>query len=123
MASGVEAHGQRTGWPGWARGGTPGDRRVGPRVPRSTHRKDRGPGGRLAIVGLVPRGGESRERARGVPKRTGDQVEVSGVNGGRRRRTAARGAHQPPFLGPWDKTPAWRCLAGREGQAQHEERG
>ena len=87
---------------------------VGPRVPRSTPGRA-GAWGRLAIVGSVPRGGESRERARGVPKRTGDQVEVSGVNGGRRRRTAARGAHQPPFLGPWTKPrpgDAWPGVKG-----------
>ena len=73
----------------------------------------------MAIVGLVPRGGESRER-QGVPKRTGDQVKMSEVDGGRQRRDRREGgaclSRRLPFLGPWDEPRPGDAWPGAKGK-------
>ena len=120
--SGVEAHGQRAGRPGWDRGGTPGDRRAGPRVPRSTHRKDRGLGGCLAIVGLDPRAGSPGS----VP---GESRENGRPGEGWKSTTAAgdgppRGGRVSPPSWARGRTPGLAVPGrARRGQAQRGERG
>ena len=111
--SGVEAHGQRAGRPGWGRGGLV---TAGPdRVSRGQLTEGQGPGRLPGNQSVRSAGGESRERARGVP-RDGRPGEGWMSTTGRRRRTAARGAcGAAPLPGPVDELPAWRCLAGREG--------
>ena len=89
---------------------------VGPaRVSHGQLTEGQGPGRLPGNRSVRSAGGESRERARGVP-RDGRPGEGWMSTTGRRRRTAARGAcGAAPLPGPVDELPAWRCLAGREG--------
>ena len=103
-------------------GGAPGDRRVGPRVPRSTHRKDRGLGGCLAIVGLDPRAGSPGS----VP---GESRENGRPGEGWKSTTAAgdgppRGGRVSPPSWVRGRTPGLAVPGrARRGQAQRGERG
>ena len=100
----------------------PGGRRVGPRVPRSTHRKDRGLGGCLAIVGLDPRAGS--------PGSVPGESRENGRPGEGWKSTAAAGDGPP--RGGRASPPSWArgrtpglAVPGRaqRGQAQRGERG
>ena len=120
MDSGVEAHGQRAGRPGWVGGGLV---TAGPeRVSRGQLTEGQGPWRLPGDRSVGSAGGESRERARGVP-RDGRPGE------GWKSTTAAgdgppRGGRVSPPSWARGRTPGLAVPGrARRGQAQRGERG